>query len=177
MLLAVVLGKQIIRDDWIVESAGQKQLLDAANFVLNDPKFEEKWGRALDDIYEHPLTDLLAGMTLFITPSLKKEYGTGFKDIEKIATAAGATKVLSRQVKDVNGVVGKGGSVDDVVVMAADDDEQAELLIEAGVVCYVKDLLSSSIFAGTLNTDVEDMKWAPKSKPKPKQKRLNRIGK
>lgn len=169
----MVLGKPLIRDDWITQSSKEKKLLDPTKYLLKDPQFEKKWGRNLADIPENPLPSLLEDKIIYVTPSLKKEYGSGFKDVEKIAIAAGATKVVSKQAKSIGAIVGKGDSVDDVIVLAAEDDQQAESLTESGVDCYGRDLLSSSIFAGKLEVDDENLKWAPK----PKQKRLNRVGK
>ncbi|KAL9070402.1 MAG: hypothetical protein Q9157_005833 [Trypethelium eluteriae] len=145
LLLAVALGKQIVTDKWARQSLKAGHILDPAGFLPSDPLHEEGWKFEISEISGQPREDLFIGKTFYFTPTLKKEYGTsGFKDIEEILRACGATSVISKVAKHLP-------EDSDTVVLASNaDDADAALLQKDRRSCFHKDLLSMSVLRGSL---------------------------
>lgn len=156
LLLGIVLGKRIVSDSWITESAKAKQVLDPDQYLVRDEDHNDQWGRCLGDVFDDPLPELFSGKILYFSPALKAVYKSGFKDIEKIAEAAGATKVISKAWTNP-----KDG--EEIIPMGLEEgDAQVTKMREKDVVCYSKDLLSHSILRGKLSLDDDDLKIGTK---------------
>jgi hypothetical protein len=108
-----------------------------------------------------PLSNLFEGKTVYVTPTLKKDYGVqGFKDIQKIVDAAGGT-VTTKYPKKFDNVIPlalQGGTG-----IKADDPE-ADTMLSNDITCYQKELLSWSILSGRVLFDNGKLKITPKKR-------------
>ncbi|EKG20361.1 BRCT domain-containing protein [Macrophomina phaseolina MS6] len=98
LLLGLALGKQIVSEQWLLESRKAGKLLATSDFPPMRAPEEWRWGHTKEDVNEVLSLDrskLFKGKVLFITPALKKEYGSGYSELERIAKAAGG-KVMSK---------------------------------------------------------------------------------
>jgi hypothetical protein len=153
ILRAVALGKPIVTEDWARQCAKQKSFLHLEKFLARDEEKEKEWG--VPESWsggEESRADLMKGYTLYITPSLKNDYGTGYKDIEDLAKLVGVKKVISKPSRD------------------APEDEESTVLLGLhhgdldlialhgkGRKVYEKDFLPMSILRGKLCSDDFDI--------------------
>lgn len=149
ILSAVALGKPIVSDKWAQECAKVKGRLDIEPFLARDKTREEEWdvpGRW--SAGESPCGDMLKGYTLYVTPSLKKDYGSGFKAIEDLAKLVGVKKVVSKPSRAAP------PDGEDVILMGlSKGDIDAVALHKEGRKIYEKELLPISILRGELSLD------------------------
>jgi hypothetical protein len=77
LLLAVALGKDVIKDKWLIDSARQGRLLPPTSYLAEDPDRETEWGVKLEDSVARGKLGVkpFAGWTIYFTPTLKKELG------------------------------------------------------------------------------------------------------
>lgn len=149
LLLAVVLGKDIVRDKWLVDSARQRRLLDPMPYSAEDSDREAEWGTKLGDAIARGKAGArpFAGLAIYFTPTLKKELGTGFLELKEVALLAGATAVCAR-------LPPKGADPSaNIVVLAISHDRDSPTLAEAGWTCHSKDVIPLSVLQGRLNTE------------------------
>lgn len=141
LLLSLLLEKTITTDSWLSKSASVGKVLDPAAYTPPDLELE------IDR------RQLFKGKTIFVTPSLKKDYGSsGFKEVQDLARLAGAEAMVSktpRTPKDVEGMV---------VLGLGKDDLDSIGLMDKGVECYSRELLSTSILRGSLDLGDDEFK-------------------
>ncbi|QDS76215.1 hypothetical protein FKW77_008493 [Venturia effusa] len=149
ILSAVALGKPIVSDKWAQECAKAKGRLDIELFLARDEETEKKWGVPERwSAGESPCEDMLKGHTLYVTPSLKNDYGQGFKAIEDLAKLVGVKKVVSKPSRAAP------PDEENVILMGlAKGDLDAVALHAEGRKIYEKDLLPISILRGELCLD------------------------
>lgn len=165
LLLSVALGLRIVTDDWILASSKAERLLKTDNFIPEIPGREKEWGFSMADIVGKPQRDLFAGKTLYFTPALKKDYQSGFKEIEHIAKTVGVKKVVSKAARDLK-------FDEDCIILALEQgDLDAVMLHERQWACYHKDLLSTSILRGRLDLDSDEFVIEPTNTPPKKTKK------
>ncbi|TKA75362.1 hypothetical protein B0A49_03333 [Cryomyces minteri] len=108
---------------------------------------------------------------LYFTPSLRKDYGGGFKEIEKIAKAVGAARVISKPPRELP-AISNGTSEPETIVLALEHgDSEVSILSEKGWTCYRKELLSNSILRGHLDLASDEFKIQPSASQQKKRKR------
>jgi hypothetical protein len=157
-LLAVVLGKLIVSDDWIRACARAKRTLNPSDYVLEDAEFETQHGRSIRDVYNNPLDTLFKDKAIHITPELKREYKNGFQDVAQILRTAGAKQVTSRTGRDVAAIVKAGNDARNLIVLGSDmNDPYVGKLQEDGLVVFRRELFAQSIFAG--EALLKDERW------------------
>ncbi|TID18344.1 hypothetical protein E2P81_ATG06271 [Venturia nashicola] len=149
ILSAVALGKPIVSDTWAKECAKAKRLLDIEPFYARDEKKEKEWDIPLTwPTGRSPCEDLLKGYTLYVTPSLKNDYGSGWKAIEDLAKLVGVKKVISKPSRAAP------PESDRVILMGLSrGDIDAVALHKEGRKIHEKDLLVISILRGELCLD------------------------
>lgn len=149
ILSAVALGKPIVSDKWAQECAKAKVRLDIEPFYARDEKKEGEWEVPENwSTGESPCEDLLKGYTLYVTPSLKNDYGSGWKAIEDLAKLVGVKKVVSKPSRAAP------PESDQVILMGLSrGDMDAVALHKEGRKIYEKDLLAMSILRGELCLD------------------------
>ncbi|KAF2122721.1 hypothetical protein BDV96DRAFT_639289 [Lophiotrema nucula] len=160
LLLCIALGIPIVTDEWLKHSAKQGKLLALEFYMPSVPDQEKEWNTSLDEVLGNKQDTLFNGYTIYFTPTLKKAYHP-FSEAEDVCRAAGAVKAASKITKDLN--------LENTIVLASDEDDDAVALAENGFSCYTKDLLTLSILRGKLDLDSEDFKIIPRnSQPKKK---------
>ncbi|GME32496.1 BRCT domain-containing protein [Neofusicoccum parvum] len=159
LLLGLAFGKPIVSDNWLNKSVQTGKLLDTSSFPpLNAPK-EWEWGDNEEDVSETldiDRAELFKNRTFFITPALKKEYGSGYGDVEKILKAAGAkvTSKAAREYKHTENTIilaSEHGDLEAMTLSGTDKDEERRQ-------CYTKDLISMSVLRGFLDIENEEFK-------------------
>ena len=158
LIMATLLGKDIITDNWVTDSVKGKELLDMSSYRANDPAKEAEWGISLVDAIERGRrrTKCLEGWTIIYTPAAKKEVGkTGFDELKELALMAGA--------KTVNGALPKKppSETPETLIIAIMDDPSVPKL-EAGWKCFTRDIIGISILRGVLDTENDEF-LVPKS--------------
>lgn len=149
ILSAVALGKPIVSDIWAQECAKANGRLDIKAFLARDKEKEKEWEiPATWSTGESPCEDLLKGYTVYVTPSLKNDYGSGWKAIEDLAKLVGAKKVISKPSRAAP------PDSDQIILMGlSKGDLDAVALHKEGRKIYEKDLLPISILRGELCLD------------------------
>ncbi|KAL8876693.1 MAG: hypothetical protein Q9198_005156, partial [Flavoplaca austrocitrina] len=92
LLLATLMGKEVVTDEWIIQSAQQNRLLKTTDFIPEDKKRKQEWGTSLSDAIKRGRDGLkpFEGWTINFTPSAKKDLGTSWSELKEICLAAGA---------------------------------------------------------------------------------------
>lgn len=143
LLLAVAKGIPVVSDDWIVKSAKEGAMLDPDDFMIRDEQFKNQHGRFLADTAGKPSDDIFSRRLIYITPALKKLYGSGYEDIKQVCVAAGAPGVISQPAREVL------KRVDEYIVVGLmSGDLDAITLHDFGHPIYDKNFLSGSVLRG-----------------------------
>ena len=152
IIMATLLGKEIITDDWVTNSVKAKKLLDISSYKAKDSAKEAEWGTCIADAIERGRrqTKCLDGWTVVFTQAAKKDVGkSGFEELKELVTMAGA--------KAVNGVLPKKlptETPETLVIATLDDPSVAKL--ETGWKCFTRDIIGISILRGVLNIDSDE---------------------
>ena len=171
LILAVLLGKDIITDSWVTDSVkGGDDLLSVVGYVPRDPKKEAEWGISLDKaIYRGKQglnLKILQEQTIIFTPSLKKELGrSGFDELKEIVKCAGAKNVSSTLPKK------NPEGTPSTIVIATDDTTEMRELQKLGWKAYLKDIISLSILRGNLDLESDEFLIKEQKKQSGKRKR------
>lgn len=162
LLMAVALGKPIVRDEWVTASVHASEFVDQDLYLPMDA-FDLKW----KDILESDRRQLFKGKDLLITPALRKEYRANmWEDIQTLAQVVGFGSTSSSSARSAF----KADKEKTVVLGKETEDFDLISLHDEGFACYSKDLLSMSILKGHLN-DKDDFIITPKQLPKKAVKR------
>jgi len=162
LLQAFACGASIVTDEWVHQSLKAGMLLSLESFLPKDVSSEKEWAIKLADVVGHDRRDLFAGKTFFITPALKKDYKTNYRDIEELLKLVGAKKVVSKPAK--------GLKIDmDTIVLGLENGDKDVASLAGTTKCYSKDFLSISIIRGTadLQSDEFQVGGQTKSTSKP----------
>ncbi|KAI4248162.1 MAG: hypothetical protein LQ352_006007 [Teloschistes flavicans] len=150
LILAVLLGKDIVTDDWIIQSAKKDHMLDTSAFIPKDAAREREWGFSLADAIARGRQGKLPfeGWIINFTPTAKKELGQMWKELKDVCLAAGAESVEARKIPArVEGTI---------VVAAAAKEPDGTALKEAGWKMYSKDIVTFSALRGELDPDSKE---------------------
>lgn len=152
LLLATLTGKEVVTDQWIIQSAEQNQLLDTAGFVPEDKKRKQEWGTSLADAIERGRQGLkpFEGWTINFTPSAKKELGTSWSELKEICLVAGVTAVhamIPRKSPE---------EMDPTIVIAASNEADQATLEERGWRIFTKDIITFSALRGGIDADSDE---------------------
>ena len=164
LIMAIMLGKEVITDDWVTQSALCNKLQSFEEYLAQDPEREQEWGFNVRDAVERGRQGLkiLQDWTVIFTASAKKEVGKiGFSDLKEIATYAGAKCVLTTLPKKppeelpLTLVIGTVADIDSPTL--------------ANWKCYTRDIIGLSVLRGRLEIDSEEFLI-----PKPEQEKGSR---
>jgi len=162
VLQAIATGTPIVTDKWLSDSAKANHFLSVNAYLPSAPSKEKEWRFKLEDVHGQPQTPF-EGYTIHFTTALHALYKP-FTEIEQVCKAAGA-KVTKKKMDQKN---------DKVIVLAMEDDKEADKLMEDGVTCYSRDLLPLSIFRGALDLDSDEFKLIPDAKKQAKKARAKK---
>ena len=158
LISAAVLGKDIITDEWVRDSARLKTLQDIESYCAKDTKREEEWGMKLDEAVARgkQKVQVLKGINVVFTPKAKKELGnTGFTDLKDIAMYAGAA--------DVGTSLSKASWQDDITTLVVGTSEDCDTPALDDKRFFNKDIIGLSVLRGTL--DLESDEFVVKKEP------------
>ncbi|MCJ1461637.1 hypothetical protein MMC07_000234 [Pseudocyphellaria aurata] len=153
LVLAVMLGKEVITKDWVVQSVAQGDLLDHRDFLARDPAKEAEWETDLGEAIERgkqgvkPFLDY----TVHFTPAAKKELGKGFADLKDIATHAGAKSVLATLPRKSS-----LAEASKSIIIALPDDSDLPALEDGGWKSFSKDMVTLSVLRGSLDVNNDE---------------------
>ena len=153
LILAVLLGKDIVTDSWVRDSAKGNYLLSVVPYVPRDAQKEAEWGISLDKaIYQGKQgLRVLRDQTILFTPFAKKELGkNGFDELKEIVRCAGAKNVSSSLPKKT------AEETPHTIVVATHNDADLAVLHELGWRAYVKDIISLSVLRGKLDLESDE---------------------
>jgi hypothetical protein len=138
------MGIPIVTDKWLISSHKAKRLLSPAGFTPQDRNFEKTWRCSLEDVRGTPQDKLFSGKIIYFTPTMRENHESFVQDIKDIVNLAGAHRVARTIPMRFD---------KHVIVIAADGDydPDAEALHKAGMTCYTRDLLTTSILRGLLD--------------------------
>tara|TARA_R110002003_G_scaffold171_5_gene13903 strand:- start:2004 stop:2597 length:594 start_codon:yes stop_codon:yes gene_type:complete len=146
ILLAIANGTSIVTDKWLTDSAKAGHFLSVKAYMPSVPKQEKEWNINLISVAGQP-QKVFEGYTVHFTTSSYSAYKT-FAEIEQVCKAAGAAKVTKKKMD----------KSDKVIVLAAEEDAEAEKLMQDGIVCYNRELLPISILRGSLDLDSDEFR-------------------
>ncbi|KAL5119880.1 hypothetical protein ACEQ8H_002241 [Pleosporales sp. CAS-2024a] len=147
LLQAIATGTPIVTDKWLTDSAKAGHFLSVDAYRPSVPKQEEEWRFQLADVICQPQTPF-QGYTVHFTTNAHALYKP-FTEIEQVCKAAGAEKVTKKKMD-------RSGKV--IVLAVEGEDKEAERLMQDGVACYSRHLLSMSIIRGTLDLESDEFK-------------------
>ncbi|KAL8659937.1 MAG: hypothetical protein Q9226_000159 [Calogaya cf. arnoldii] len=152
LLLATLKGKEVVTDQWIIQSAEQNQLLNTAGFVPEDKKRKQEWGTTLSDAIQRGREGLkpFEGWTINFTPSAKKELGSSWSELKDICLVAGATAVQAMVPRK------SLEETDSTIVIAASNEADQATLEERGWRIFNKDIITFSALRGGIDADSEE---------------------
>jgi hypothetical protein len=152
LLAAIAFGTPIVTDKWLIDSAKAGHFVSVSAYRPSAPKQEREWNVKFDQILGHAQTPF-DGYTIHFTKNLKALYSP-FTEIEQVCQAAGAKKVTSSRMDKVG----------NIIVLAKDEDDgEVEKLKQEGIMCYNRDLITHSIFRGSVDLDSSEFKIGPET--------------
>lgn len=140
LLMSLVLDRQIVTDDWVIES-------HKAGHLLNTKSFSPP---TLFATRQTARNTLWADKTVYFTQAARKGYGSGFDSIMTILKHAGVREVASgpaREIKD---------NPDAIVIGIESKDNDVGALAKYDIRCFKKDIISASIIQNELNLDDDE---------------------
>ena len=168
VILAVLLGKDIVTDSWVTDSVKGNALLSIVPYLARDPKTEADWGISLEQAIYRGKKGLkvLQDYTIHFTPSAKKELGnSGFEEVKEIVKCAGAKSVSSTLPKK------SPEEAPSTIVVATPDGKEVADLQKLGWKAYVKDIISLSVLRGALDLESDEFLINDKEHDKESKKR------
>lgn len=165
LLLATLMGKEVVTDQWIIQSAQQNQLLETTGFIPEDKKRKQEWGTSLSDAIQRGRDGLkpFEGWTINFTPSAKKELGTSWSELKNICLVAGA---------EVRAIIPKKSpeETDSTIVIGASKEADQATLEERGWRIYTKDIIPFSALRGGIDVDSDEFLLMKKGNGSAKKK-------
>ncbi len=151
LIMAIMLGKKVITDDWVTESARCNELQSIEKYLAQDSEREDEWGFNIRDAVGRGRQGLkiLQDWAIIFTASAKKEVGkSGFSDLKEIATYAGAKSILATLPKK------PPEELPFTLVIGTVEDVDSPALGKWK--CYTRDIISLSVLRGSLEIDSEE---------------------
>jgi hypothetical protein len=146
VLRALIAGKRIVTDQWVLDSKKEGDLLDTEEYVHPDLD---------DDVATDARRTLFSRKTLFFTRFAETEYGDGWSDVKKAAMEAGALAVE-------RGAAFKGAEEqydkDNVIFFGVEHDTDADELRAKPYerIVYDKKMFAQAIIRGKLELDDDE---------------------
>jgi len=165
LIMAVLLGKEIVTDDWVIESAKAGKVLDIGQYLARDEEKEKEWGISLDKAIERGKHGVKAfeGWTIAFTQAAKKDVGkSGFDELRDIALHAGAKSVSSAlPTKEPD------GSPSTMIIAVLNDPSITTL--KDGWRCFTRGIIGLTVLRGELDisSDEFEVKQGPVGAAKP----------
>ncbi|KAL6715882.1 hypothetical protein ACLMJK_006843 [Lecanora helva] len=167
LISAVLLGLEIITEDWLTDSVRLRSLQDTQSYLARDEKAETQWGIKLDEAIQRgkKKIQVFQGWSIIFTPKAKKDLGKGFDDLKDILACAGAAQVTSMLPKR---------PPDEPQTLVIASQEEANAVATKNRRCFTKDLIGISILRGQLDIESDEFlvkATTPQNKDTKKRKR------
>ena len=149
VLLAVLLGVDIIWEDWVTESIELQKLSPIESYLARDPAREKQWGIDLAEAIERGKEGIriFDGWNIVITSSAKKGLGlTSFTELKEVALSAGAESVMNTLPKK------RPQELLSTLIVGTQADRRS--LKEWR--CYTKDIVGLSVLRGKLDLENDE---------------------
>ena len=169
LIMAIMLGKEVITDDWVTESARCNKLQSIDDYLAQDPEREQEWRFNIRNAVERGRQGLriLQDWSIIFTASARKEVGkSGFSDLKEIATYAGAKSVLTTLPKK------PPEELPLTLVIGTVADVGSPTL--ANWKCYTRDIIGLSVLRGKLEIYSEEFLIQKPEQEKGSRKRKRR---
>lgn len=149
LISAVVLGQDIITEDWVTDSVRLQKLQDIESYRARDRRREHEWGIKLDEAIERgrQQVQVFKDLNVIFTAKAKNDLGkAGFADLKEIVMYAGAKSVGTSLPKGNSENISNDfttfiiGSLGDADTPALKDKR-----------FYSKDIIGLSVLRGSLN--------------------------
>ncbi|KAL8799027.1 MAG: hypothetical protein Q9182_006206 [Xanthomendoza sp. 2 TL-2023] len=160
LMLAILMGKEVVSDEWIIQGTKANRILDTSDFVPEDAVRESEWGTSLSDAIDRGRRGLkpLEGWTVNFTPSAKKELGKSWSELKEICSVAGATAVLAMIPRK------SPADSDKTILIAATNEADREILEERGWKIFTKDIITFSVLRGKVDLSSNEFVMAKATK-------------
>ncbi|KAL8676717.1 MAG: hypothetical protein Q9186_006783 [Xanthomendoza sp. 1 TL-2023] len=147
LMLAILMGKEVVTDEWVIQGTKTNKVLDTSDFVPEDTAREREWGTSLSDAIDRGRHGLkpLQGWTINFTPSAKKELGKSWSELKEICSVAGATAVLAMIPRK------SPADSEKTILIAASNEADRETLEERGWKIFTKDIITFSVLRGKVD--------------------------
>ncbi|KAI9850512.1 MAG: hypothetical protein M1838_005576 [Thelocarpon superellum] len=152
LTMSVALGKTIVTDEWLKDSAKAGSILDATPYLPRDPKQEEAWNFRLADAVERGRRGEgirpLSNWAVVITPRLKADLGKS-SELMDLVSFAGAASITHDVPSDPPEEVPRT-----LLLGSARDEGEVDIVraLAAGWAVYSTDIVSLSLLRGALQT-------------------------
>ena len=158
LLLAVLLGKDVVTDEWIIQSVKADRMLDPADFQPRDKEKEKAWGSSIRSAIERGKGGHrpLEGWTVTFTPTLKKELGRSWSELKEVCLVAGATAVQAFIPKSRP----EDGETT-IIIGSAEGEPDAGVLEERGWRVFGKEIVLVSIWRGKVDVGSDEFLMKP----------------
>lgn len=157
LILAIVLGKMIVTEEWVVDCTRRNRILDPGAYLPRDKARETEWNFKLSEAVKRgravngEVTRIFEDDTFFLTPQLRDQLHRtkNLEGFEKICRAMGAKQVRSR-------IPVKFGP--QMIVLGVSNDIDRKAVLGMGFPLYDKDLLTMSALRGERQDDTNEFK-------------------
>ncbi|KAL9599600.1 MAG: hypothetical protein Q9219_003756 [cf. Caloplaca sp. 3 TL-2023] len=160
LILAILMGKDVVTDQWVVQSAQKHEVLGTADFIPENAAREREWGTTLSAAIDRGRRGLkpLDGWTINFTPSIKKELGKSWSELKEVCLSAGATAVQAMIPRH------PPSESEPTVVIAASSEPDLSTLEEQGWRVFVKDIITYSVLRGEVDISSDEFLMRSKKK-------------
>ena len=160
LINAVLMGKQVVSELWIKESAKKNKLLDESSFYVRDREKEQEWGTTLADAISRGQKGVkpFQNWTVNFTPSAKKELGKSWTELKDICLTAGATAVQAMIPRK------SAEELPFTIVVIASKEPDAETIQQRGFRTFSKDLITGSVLRGEIDESSDEFLVKPEVK-------------
>lgn len=168
LIMAVILGKEVVSDKWVIDSVKADKILDIDNFKARDIAKEKTWNVNLSEAIERGKRGLkvLQGWTIFFTPSAKIAIGTsGFNELKEISRLSGA-KTFSELPKKTP------EDLPDTLIIVIENDS-ALYRLKDDQRYFSRDIIGLSVLRGKIDTTNDEF-LIVRQKPEGGKKRKRR---
>lgn len=149
LLLAIILRKTIVTEQWLISSADRGRLLDPKRFLPQVAEQEKAWSFSLKAAIEHGprLNTLLERRVVILTPALKICLGNNtFKEYKTLMSALGAWRVV--MFSEAWTTTGP-----DAIFIGTENDVDTMAIVSLKQPLWSKDMIPLSILRGVLQVD------------------------
>lgn len=163
LISAVLLGKDLVTDDWVIDSAKQAKLQNMEEYFPRDTEREAEWKISLTEGLRRGKEGIkvFEGWNIAWTVSARKEVGkSGFADLKEITSLAGANVLATPPKKGPE-------DVPSTIVIGTPEDAKPSSSWQY----YTRDVISLSVLRGKLDIESDEFKISKPGEGKEGKKR------